>query len=441
MFRVPKLQADICIFFFRSWNILELLLHARQRFLHLHSMARSRSRSRSEPRNRQERHVIHVQSEMAGVLIGKGGDTINTLCRDSGASINVSRDEAQGNERAVTIRGSKEAIDKAVKGIEEIIDVWLKHMVCTDCGLFEGQPVCGSCRALRRIWHALRSGGLGQHQEERVVSILRGACGEIWDLVEDHNREGAGASKSKEGTPGSTSEPSKGDKPVKEEEESASESSGSSEEEEAEPDKGDKDEEADKEETPAAEETENNQEKPGEAPAEAKESKEEQEEERGTEQQKEELEEPPKKAKESKKKKKKESDRRRSEREEKKKERRRERPAPDQNPDLGLATLPRQLTRRDGRRDDDWVGRRPASPEGEPPRGGSGARGSGSDYGRGYWDTWEENYNKAPIQRRPKQKKDKPKGSKGQKRRDRGREFREWRESKQEEKRRREGHR
>lgn len=66
--------------------------------------------------------MIHVQSEMAGVLIGKGGDTINTLRRDSGASINVSRDEAQGNERAVTIRGTKEAIDKAVKGIEEIIE-------------------------------------------------------------------------------------------------------------------------------------------------------------------------------------------------------------------------------------------------------------------------------------------------------------------------------
>jgi hypothetical protein len=35
---------------------------------------------------------------LPGVLIGKGGDTINTLCRDSGASINVSRDEAQGND-------------------------------------------------------------------------------------------------------------------------------------------------------------------------------------------------------------------------------------------------------------------------------------------------------------------------------------------------------
>ena len=37
-------------------------------------------------------------ARLPGVLIGKGGDTINTLRRDSGASINVSRDEAQGND-------------------------------------------------------------------------------------------------------------------------------------------------------------------------------------------------------------------------------------------------------------------------------------------------------------------------------------------------------
>ena len=63
-------------------------------------------------------------------------------------------------------------------------------MVCSDCGLFQGTPVCGACRALRRICALLRSGHLGINQEKRVTEVLRGAAGELTDLVEENLPKG-----------------------------------------------------------------------------------------------------------------------------------------------------------------------------------------------------------------------------------------------------------
>eukprot|EP00434_Breviolum_minutum_P018284 symbB.v1.2.016131.t1/scaffold1221.1/size130907/7 len=83
------------------------------------SSSRSRSRSRSE-HGRSERHVMHVHSDMAGLLIGRGGETKKVL-QNTGATIHVAREDGGSEERTVTIKGTADAVAKAVKGVEEII--------------------------------------------------------------------------------------------------------------------------------------------------------------------------------------------------------------------------------------------------------------------------------------------------------------------------------
>ena len=65
-------------------------------------------------------------------------------------------------------------------------------MVCADCGVFVTSPVCGACRALKRISGLLRSGHLKSEQERRVAEIIRGAAGELTDLVEENLPKGKG---------------------------------------------------------------------------------------------------------------------------------------------------------------------------------------------------------------------------------------------------------
>ena len=81
-------------------------------------------------------------------------------------------------------------------------------MVCADCRVFPGTPVCGSCRAVCRITGFLRSGHL-KDQEKRVVEVLRVAAGELADLVESSVPavRAAEALLSQEGNEGRTSGP------------------------------------------------------------------------------------------------------------------------------------------------------------------------------------------------------------------------------------------
>ena len=81
-------------------------------------------------------------------------------------------------------------------------------MVCADCRVFPGTPVCGSCRAVCRITGFLRSGHL-KDQEKRVVEVLRVAAGELADLVESSVPafRAAEALLAQEGTQGRTSGP------------------------------------------------------------------------------------------------------------------------------------------------------------------------------------------------------------------------------------------
>ena len=82
-------------------------------------------------------------------------------------------------------------------------------MVCAECGVYEGDPVCGACRALSRIAGILRSGHLSGDQQ-KVTEELRGVAGELSDLIDQRVPKGSGVSSSttKEGIRGLTSGPS-----------------------------------------------------------------------------------------------------------------------------------------------------------------------------------------------------------------------------------------
>jgi len=61
-----------------------------------------------------------VPPECAGTLIGRGGDTVNAISRETGARIDVSKDD-KDTSRIVTISGSAEAIERAAKAVEDVI--------------------------------------------------------------------------------------------------------------------------------------------------------------------------------------------------------------------------------------------------------------------------------------------------------------------------------
>ena len=75
--------------------------------------------------------------------------------------------------------------------------------------MFSGTPLCGACRALKRIHSLLRSGHLKGDQERRVAEIVRGAAGELTDLVEENLSQGRAdlPRAAKEETPGLPSGP------------------------------------------------------------------------------------------------------------------------------------------------------------------------------------------------------------------------------------------
>ena len=82
-------------------------------------------------------------------------------------------------------------------------------MTCAECGFFLGDPTCGACRAVGRIGGLLRSGQLRESQQRRVTEILRGAAGELSDLVELNQgaKEPESSLPEKEDTSGLTSGP------------------------------------------------------------------------------------------------------------------------------------------------------------------------------------------------------------------------------------------
>merc|ERR1719336_1914944 len=88
--------------------------------------------SRSRERQHEDREVrvsygsgpkvIHVAPELVGMLIGRGGETIKQVSRDTGARIEISKDDRDNCDRTVTISGGQDAIDKARDAINEVLD-------------------------------------------------------------------------------------------------------------------------------------------------------------------------------------------------------------------------------------------------------------------------------------------------------------------------------
>ena len=63
---------------------------------------------------------------------------------------------------------------------------WLKSMACTECRNFSGSPVCGACRAAKRVLNIIQSGRLPRSEDRRVTGLVRGLAGELSDLLEAH---------------------------------------------------------------------------------------------------------------------------------------------------------------------------------------------------------------------------------------------------------------
>lgn len=87
-------------------------------------------------------------------------------------------------------------------------------MVCPQCRLFEGNPICAVCRTWDRARGIIRSGGLSGRHESAVLQVLRTAVGELSDLAESGATAGAVAPK--EETRGHTSGPPEEKKPKEE---------------------------------------------------------------------------------------------------------------------------------------------------------------------------------------------------------------------------------
>lgn len=84
--------------------------------------SRSRSVRRSRSRSRGRGKVMRVAQELIGTLIGKGGETIRLISRDTGARVEISKDERDEFDRTVTISGAPDQIDKAMSAIERVLD-------------------------------------------------------------------------------------------------------------------------------------------------------------------------------------------------------------------------------------------------------------------------------------------------------------------------------
>jgi len=63
---------------------------------------------------------MHVKADLVGMIIGRGGETINAISRDTGAKVEVSRDDYEA-DRVVRICGTSEQIEKAMEAIEDRI--------------------------------------------------------------------------------------------------------------------------------------------------------------------------------------------------------------------------------------------------------------------------------------------------------------------------------
>eukprot|EP00439_Symbiodinium_sp_Y106_P063637 s853_g9.t2 len=66
--------------------------------------------------------MLSVPSSMIGAIIGRGGETIKKFCTESGARIEVSKDQLETTaERAIFLSGSKESVERADAMIRDFV--------------------------------------------------------------------------------------------------------------------------------------------------------------------------------------------------------------------------------------------------------------------------------------------------------------------------------
>ncbi|XP_071152368.1 uncharacterized protein [Mytilus edulis] len=80
-----------------------------------------RSFGRNEDQNGQsDSSTIHIDSSMIGRVIGKGGSKIRELQDETGAKINISKDDDGSGQKEIQLEGSPDAIAKAKEMINEL---------------------------------------------------------------------------------------------------------------------------------------------------------------------------------------------------------------------------------------------------------------------------------------------------------------------------------
>lgn len=72
--------------------------------------------------NARSSRVIKVPTHMIGVLIGRGGETISKIQKDSAARIEINRDDKDSKERSVTITGTGDNVERAIRAIDDVLE-------------------------------------------------------------------------------------------------------------------------------------------------------------------------------------------------------------------------------------------------------------------------------------------------------------------------------
>lgn len=105
--------------------------------------------------------IIKVPLESIGVLIGRGGETISRIQKDSNARIEINRDDKDSRDRNVTITGTGEAIGRAIRAIDDVLDTAARGGRGARRIRDEGEaaagalvPVDGKASPVRETWMA-----------------------------------------------------------------------------------------------------------------------------------------------------------------------------------------------------------------------------------------------------------------------------------------------
>lgn len=86
------------------------------------NLGRGRGRGRGSRSALRIETNVYVPRDMIGKIIGRGGSNINTIRRQSGATIVIDSSEENKPERKITITGEKQAMDLACSMLGELAD-------------------------------------------------------------------------------------------------------------------------------------------------------------------------------------------------------------------------------------------------------------------------------------------------------------------------------